>query len=190
MNRLPLFALFVFASIFTASATEPIKLAFRNSDVHEVLALYQSLTAKKIIYDNTVQGTMSLDLEAPVNREKAIELIEKSLFANGFSLIDISGDSVEVAGLGRNPRALGVPVYTKPEDIPKGERVFTFIIKLHHRDAAAIQQLLAQHIAASISTSVIADSKSGTIVVSERTSVIRSLLPIVAAFDIPEGDVK
>ncbi len=192
MNRLLLLLLTVcvFASVVTASADDEITLAFRNSDVREVVDLYQRLTDKKIISDLTVQGLVNLAVDTPVSRDKAIELIEKTFFAHGYSLVDVSSDTIEVVGLARNPRAVGVPTYTKPDEIPKGERVFTYIFKLQHRGATEVQQLLTQHIAKSIYTSVIADPKSDTVVVTERTSVIRSLLPIVAAFDVPQVDHK
>jgi len=184
MNRLLLFALLLFTSFLTASAKEPVKLAFTNADVREVIALYQRLTAKKVIYDNTVQGTVSLSEPAPVGQGKAIELIEKTLFADGFFLIDASGDTISIVGLARNPRSLGLPTLSKPEAIPAGERVFTYIFKLRHRAANEVAQLISAQIAPSTYTSVIPDQKSGTIVVTERTSVIRGLLTLVANFDV------
>ena len=98
MKTLLAFALFLFATIFTSTADEQINLSFKNSDIREVIALYQRLTGKKVIYSTIVQGYVSVLMDTPVSREKAIELIEKTLFANGFPLVDASDDTIEVVG--------------------------------------------------------------------------------------------
>jgi general secretion pathway protein D len=169
----------------SVSAEGKINLMFPNADVREVLGIYQKLTAKRIIYDNTVQGPVNLTTATPIPNDEAIKLIENLLFADGFSLVDKEDNTIEVVGLGRNARAIGIPTYSRQEEIPKGERVFTYIFKLKNRDAVEVQQLLGQQIAPTSYSSVVADSKSSTVVVTSRTSVINGLIPIVAAFDVP-----
>jgi len=42
------------------STQEMIRMQYPNSDVKEVLALYERLTQKKLVYDNTVQGPVNI----------------------------------------------------------------------------------------------------------------------------------
>jgi general secretion pathway protein D len=190
MKELNLVALILLMSFFTGMADEQIKLQFTNTDVREVIALYEKLTSKKMIYDNTLQGPVNLNVAEPVSEEKAIELIEKTLFSNGFALVDSASDTIQVVGLTKNARGEGIPTYSKPDEIPHGERVFSYIIKLQYREAIEIARLLDQHIAPSLYTSVVSDAKSNTVIVTERTSVVRGLLKAVAAFDVPPADKK
>ena len=182
---LPFLTAILFSSA-CVSADQQIQLTFPQTDVREVLALYGKLTSKRIIADNTTQGPVSLTTTTPIPANEAIKLIENLLFADGFSLVDKEADTIEVVGIGRNARAIGVPTYSKREEIPKSERVFTYIFKLKNRDAVEVQQLLGQQIAPTSYTSVTADSKSSTLVVTSRTSVILGLIPIVAAYDVPQ----
>lgn len=198
---IPLLALFTVCSAMATAAEQPLKpVSVKGSadekselsapDIQQIIALYQRLTRKKIVYDNSVQGPINLDIAALPEGDKAIELIERTLFANGFSLVDVSSDSIQLVGLARNPRTIGVPAYSKASDLPKGERVVTYIFKIQHRDAAELGQLLQCTIAPSIYTFCMPDSKTGTIVLTERTSVIRSLMPIVEALDAPKPAAK
>src|SRR3712207_5861839 len=66
------------ASAATASATAPpgapdmVTLQYPNSDVVDVLRLYETLTGKKLIMDNFVQGKINIFINKPIPREEAI----------------------------------------------------------------------------------------------------------------------
>src|SRR5947209_281121 len=55
-------------------------------DVCELLNRYAALTHLKIIRDNFVQGKVSIDDTAGLPAERAIEVIERTLFADGFAI--------------------------------------------------------------------------------------------------------
>src|SRR3954464_1495656 len=63
-----------------------VVLNFPNTDVNDVLAFYESLTHFKIIRDNFVQGKISISVGEPITPDKAIEIIERTLFADGFAI--------------------------------------------------------------------------------------------------------
>ena len=167
-------------------AGEQYTLSFQNTDVRDVLGFYAKLTGKKLVYDNTVQGPVTVVENTQVNADKAIELVEQTLFANNFSLVDLAPDTVEVLGLGRNARSIGVPCYKAGDEFPKGERIFSYVFKLRYRDPADIQKVLTAHAAPNNYTSVIIDPKIKAVVVTERTSVIRNWIKLVEQLDVPE----
>jgi type II secretory pathway component GspD/PulD (secretin) len=155
-----------------------------------VLRFYESLTGFKIIKDNFVQGKITVSVAEPITRDKAIEIIERSLFGNGYSIVQIEPDTVEVLGAGRNARSHGVPTISDAKDLPSGERVVSFLFKLKHRDPEKIQRVLAQYLSPPQAyTSFLIVPDTHALWVTERTSVIRQLIKVIEEVDVPESAV-
>lgn len=98
---------------------------------------YSRLIGKKIVMDNTFNSNelyrvLGLEDAGPPQR---INLIEKKLFLSGYSLVDADADTVTVLGPSKIPRSVGRPLYTRPKDLPAGERVFSYACKLEYCDA-------------------------------------------------------
>jgi type II secretion system protein D len=157
--------------------------------VRDVLAYYERLTGKKVIYDNTVQGTVNIVVSAPVSKEEAVRIIEISLLLNGYTLVPADRGILKVVSPAKNPRTTGVPIYSDEEQIPDADQVITFLFKLQYADPTELQQTLAQYISPQIFTSVVALPKSQAILITESTSVIRGLVKIIREIDIPPAEV-
>ena len=73
-------------------------------------------------------------------------------------------------GRSKSP-VVGVPVISDPKDVPKGERVISYVFRFKHRDAVEMQQLLGQYLSPPRAyTSLLADrTGSNTVVATERT---------------------
>jgi general secretion pathway protein D len=167
-----------------------VRLQFPNSDVQDVLRLYEQLTGKQLIMDNFVQGKVSIFLSRDVPREEAIKIIEMNLLMNGFSLVPSEGDIVKVIGTGKNPRTTGVPVISDESEIPSGDHVISFLFKLRYADATELQQVLNQYLQpVQPYTSILALPKASSVLVTENSSVIRSLAHIVNQIDVPPAEV-
>jgi type II secretion system protein D len=167
-----------------------VTLQFPNSDVVDVLHLYEQLTGKKLIMDNFVQGKVNIFLSRPVPRDEAIKIIEINLLMNGYSLVPADNDIVKVIGTGRSPRNAGVPIISDEADIPEGEHVVSFLFKLRYADPIELQQVLGQYLSPPQSyTSFLALPKSSSILITENSSVIRSLIHIVDQIDVPPAQV-
>jgi len=165
-------------------------LQFPNSDVVDVLRFYETITGKKLIMDNFVQGKVSIFLSRPVPRDEAIKIIEMNLLMNGYSLVPAGGDIVKVIGTGRSPRSAGIPIVSDEADLPEGEHVVTFLFKLRYADPVELQQVLGQYLSPPQSyTSFLALPKSSSILITENSSVIRSLIHIVDQIDVPPAQV-
>ena len=165
-------------------------LQFPNSDVVDVLRFYENITGKKLIMDNFVQGKVSIFLSRPVPRDEAIRIIEMNLLMNGYSLVPAGGDIVKVIGTGRSPRNAGIPLISDEADIPEGEHVISFLFKLRYADPVELQQVLGQYLSPPQSyTSFLALPKSSSILITENSSVIRSLSRIVDQIDVPPAQV-
>lgn len=178
------------ASPAVGAGDRMITLQYPNSDVVDVLRLYETLTGKKLVMDNFVQGKVNIFLSKPVPREEAIRIIEINLLMNDYALVPAQGDVVKVIGTGRNPRNAGVPIISDEADIPIGDRVVSFLFKLRYADPLELQQVLSQYLQPPKTyTSFLALPKSGSILVTENSSVIRGLVHIIEQVDIPPAEV-
>ncbi len=167
-----------------------VTLQYPNSDVVDVLHLYETLTGKKLIMDNFVQGKVSIFLSRPVPREEAIKIIEINLLMNGYSLVPADGDIVKVIGANKSPRNAGVAIISDEADIPAGEQVVSFLFKLNYADPIELQQVLSQYLQPPQSyTSFLALPKSGSVLITENSAVIRRLVRIIDQVDVPPAQV-
>ena len=113
-----------------------------------------------------------------------------NLLMNGFSLVPAEGDIVKVIGTGKNPRTAGVPIISDEADIPEGDHVISYLFKLRYADPQELQQVLGQYLSPPQPyTSFLALPKSSSILVTENSSVIRTLVKIIDQIDIPPAEV-
>ena len=173
-----------------AASESSVRLQFPNSDVVDVLRYYEELTNKKLIMDNNVVGKVNIFIAKPVTREEAIRIIEMNLLLNGYSLVPAEGDIVKVIGTGKNPRTAGVPIISDEADIPEGDHVISYLFKLRYADPQELQQVLGQYLSPPQPyTSFLALPKSSSILVTENSSVIRTLVRIIDQIDVPPAEV-
>jgi general secretion pathway protein D len=175
------------ATVAIAPAEDAVSLNFQNADVHEVLAYYERLTRCQLVLDNQIVGPLSLKTPAPVAIAKAIELIEATLFANGFPLVQIKPDTIRVFGIGKNVRDGPIPTVTTLEDLPSSERVVTYLCKLKHRDPTEMVQVLQQHLTPSSNgiSSLTVDYPVRAIIITDRTSSLREVIKLIGELDQP-----
>ncbi len=173
-----------------ATGPEMIRLQFPNSDVDDVLRLYENLTGKKLVRDNFVQGKVNIFISKEVPQEEAIKIIEMNLLMNGFSLVPADDDIVKVIGTGKNPRTTGVPIISDAAQIPEGDHVISFLFKLRYADPTELQQVLGQYLSPPQTyTSFLALPKSASLLITENSSVIRTISKIIDQVDIPPAEV-
>jgi general secretion pathway protein D len=158
--------------------------------VVDVLHLYETLTGKKLIMDNLVQGKVNIFISRPVPREEAIKIIEINLLMNGYSLVPAEGDIVKVIGANKSPRNAGVPIISDEADIPAGEHVVSFLFKLNYADPQELVQMIGQYLQPPQAfTSFLALPKSSSILITENSAVIRKLIRIIDQIDVPPAQV-
>jgi type II secretion system protein D len=168
-----------------------VKLQYPNSDVADILRLYEQLTGKKLVIDNFVQGKVSIFIAKDVPRDEAIKIIEMNLSLNGFSLVPVEDDIIEVVGTGKNPRAAAVPIISDESEIPPGDQVISYLFKLHYADTTELQQALVQYLsgAGTNNAPILALPKSGSLIVTQSAGIVRRLVKIVDQIDTPPAEV-
>ncbi|HEU5246795.1 MAG TPA: secretin N-terminal domain-containing protein, partial [Candidatus Udaeobacter sp.] len=179
-----------------APATPPpgapatVRLQFPNSDVVDVLHLYEQLTGKKLIMDNFVQGKVNIFIAKDVSREEAIKIIEMSMALNGISLVPAGRDLLEVVGAGQNPRKAPVPIVSDLSDIPAGNPVISFLFRLQYADPQELQQVLMAYFQGSSGTiNILALPKSSALLVTQNADIIRQLASVISQIDVAPAEV-
>ncbi len=167
-----------------------VRLQFPNSDVVDVLHLYEQLTGKKLVMDNFVQGKVNIFIAKDVSREEAIKIIEMSMGLNGISLVPAGRDLVDVVGAGQNPRKAPVPIVSDLADIPPGNPVISFLFHLQYADAQELQQVLMAYFQGSSGTiNILALPKASALLVTQNADIIRQLASVINQVDVAPAEV-
>jgi len=167
-----------------------VRLQFPNSDVVDVLHLYEQLTGKKLVLDNFVQGKVNIFIAKDVSRDEAIKIIEMSMALNGISLVPAARDIVDVVGAGQNPRKAPVPIISDLADIPSGNPVVSVLFKLQYADPQELQQVLMAYFQGSSGTiNILALPKSSSLLVTQNADIIRQLAGVIEQVDVAPAEV-
>lgn len=178
-------------SVDTSNFPKTVKLQFVNTDVADILDNYYApLTGKHVIYDNTIQGKLTIFINTPVEREEAIRILESQLMLSGFPIVHGEGDILKVINGTKNARTAGPPIFSDLSQLPEGERVVSFLIKPRFIDILELQQALSLYIPVQNQyTSFIALPKTGAILATENSSTIRRIMHLVDQLDVPPSNV-
>jgi general secretion pathway protein D len=172
------------------NAPATVRLQFPNSDVVDVLHLYEQLTGKKLVMDNFVQGKVNIFIAKDVSRDEAIKIIEMSMGLNGISLVPAGRDIIDVVGAGQNPRKAPVPIISDLADIPAGNPVVSFLFRLQYADAQELQQVLMAYFQGSSGTiNILALPKSSSLLVTQNADIIRQLANVIDQVDVAPAEV-
>jgi len=171
-------------------APATVRLQFPNSDIVDVLHLYEQLTGKKLVMDNFVQGKVNIFIAKDVSRDEAIKIIEISMALNGISLVPVSRDIVDVVGAGQNPRKAPVPIISDLADIPAGNPVVSVLFRLQYADPQELQQVLMAYFQGSSGTiNILALPKSSSLLVTQNADIIRQLAGVIEQIDVAPAEV-
>src|SRR5438093_513847 len=171
-------------------APATVRLQFPDSDIVDVLHLYEQLTGKKLVMDKFVQGKVNIFIAKDVSRDEAIKIIEISMALNGISLVPVARDIVDVVGAGQNPRKAPVPIISDLADIPAGNPVVSVLFRLQYADPQELQQVLMAYFQGSSGTiNILALPKSSSLLVTQNADIIRQLAGVIEQIDVAPAEV-
>ncbi len=164
---------------------DSVNIQFPKSSVLDVLALYESLTGKRMIRDSNLAGPeLSIMVSQPVPRAEAIRIIESSLLLNGYTIVPVDQNTIKILGPARMVRSEGLPLFTEVSQIINaGDQVMSFFVPL---------KFIAPQEAAGVVTGVVPPNAYGSIVpvptanaiiITDKTPVILKALGIIELID-------
>ena len=176
-----------------AGTEQSVPLQMLDTDVTQVLALYEKWTGRHLIYSTQLAGPIRIAISGQVPQSEAVKIIEMTLLMNGFNILPTEEPKIwKVTGATQSPKSVGVPFVDREELLPAGEQTVMFLFKLSHADPTELAATIQGGILVPTqggASSVTALPKAQSLLVTENTSIIRTLIRIVRAIDIEPAEV-
>jgi len=169
-----------------------IQLQFPNNGINDVLGIYELLTGKAVIKDSEIfEGKpLSLVTAQPVTQEEAIELIESCLQLNGYVLNQSrDGRSVRISmGNASQPSLTrGLHVAQSPEELPQGNSVASYFLRLQHLDPGEAATTFWSHLGLNKFGRITPVTSPPGLLITENSENIRQILRVADVLDVPQG---
>jgi type II secretion system protein D len=171
---------------------EKIVLQFPNNPVMDMLSIYELLTGVTLIKDtNILEGSpVSLATPRAVEKAEAVKLIEATLLTNGYAIImEPDGKSARILPA-RNQSANavqfshGVQFYTSPQDLPQGETIVSYFMKLDNLDPEEAGAMLSGHVGLSVYGRITPVLTPPGLLITESSTVVKQLINIRETLDV------
>ncbi len=175
------------------ASDQSVQLLFPNVTIDKVLPRYEQLTGYRIIKDSNLQGA-NLHINVTLPRDEAIRYMEATFLLNGYALMPTESPKtyklINYAG-GKNPRSEGVRIITRPEDLPLGEEVVSYVMPLTYVDPEeAVQTFSAVVPPHAQYGAITAVPNASLVVITDNVPVVRNLIDLHKHIDIPSTKVS
>lgn len=168
-----------------------IVLQLPNNPVAEVLSIYELLTGITLVKDTNIFEGAPISLVTPksVAKEEAVKLIEAALLTNGYAIVmEPDGKSARILPA-RNQGASavqfshGVRFYTSAKDLPAGETIVTYFMKLDYLDPEQAATMFSGHVGLSVYGRITPVLTPPGLLLTESSTVVKQLISIKEAID-------
>ena len=162
------------------------KIHLIQTTLQEALLDYEALTGKRVITDFAdLEEAVAIDTRGEIPHDEAIVFIEKSLLLNGYVFVPSGEKTVKLIKSANAPRAEGVPIVTREEDLPETDTLVTYVMHFDHVQAADVvasfSSIAPNHTYGAITA--LPDGK--TLAITENTAVIRKYIELQSYVDVP-----
>jgi type II secretion system protein D len=171
---------------------EKIVLQFPNNPVMDMLSIYELLTGVTLIKDTSILEGAPVSLATPraVEKAEAIKLIEATLLTNGYAIVmESDGKSARILparnqGANAVQFSHGVKFYTSAQDLPVGETIVTYFMKLDNLDPETAGTMLSGHVGLGVYGRITPVLVPPGLLITESSTVVKQLISIREAIDI------
>lgn len=182
------------ATVSASAATSKHRLIFPNAPVADLIAKYEELTGKHVIADNSVQGPVNLVINQELPSDEALRILEITLLFNGFHLVQSETDPkiVKATGTSQPPRRAGLKILVDPQELPPGEEVVMYLMKVKFADVQELASILQNAMPPSrqeYAPTVVALPKAQSLLLTENTAILRGLIRLVKEADVKPAEV-
>ena len=158
---------------------EKVTLDVRGLDIDNLLQFYSRTFGLTIIKDPNLTGPVTIMCPRPVSRQEAFDTLNSVLGVRGFTSI-LNGSVMKIVSVTKAVQSdVGLSVGRAPTQ--EGDLVITQMIPLKSADAVQLQSELTPLITAG--ASLIANSASNTLTVTDYASNVARLLKIIDQLD-------
>ncbi|GEP44348.1 hypothetical protein BGE01nite_36390 [Brevifollis gellanilyticus] len=172
---------------------DKIVLQFPSNPVMDMLSIYELLTGITLIKDTNILEGAPVSLATPkaVEKAEAVKLIEATLLTNGYAIVmESDGKSARILparnqGANAVQFSHGVKFYTSAQDLPAGETIVTYFMKLDNIDPEAAGTMLSGHVGLGVYGRITPVLSPPGLLITESSTVVKQLISIHEAIDIP-----
>ena len=169
------------------AAGDRITLNFQDAEIEAVVGAFGHLLNRSFLVDPRVRGKITLETPGPVTRARAYELLQASLRAQGFAVVDSGGLSRVVPEADAKLQA--GPVTFGSSTDRGGDQVVTQIFRLNYESASNLVPVLRPLI--SPNNTITAYPNNNSLVVTDYAANLQRLGQIIATLDAPStSDVE
>jgi general secretion pathway protein D len=162
-----------------AQPADKVTLDVRGLDVDNLLQFYSRTFGLTVIKDPNLAGPVTIMCPQPVSRQDALDILNSVLEVRGFTSL-LRGNVLKIVPLSKAVQS-NVGVSVGPSVGQEGDQVITQMVPLKSADAAQLQSELSPLVSAG--ASIIANSASNTLTITDYASNIARLLRIVGQLD-------
>ena len=163
------------------SSPDRIALNFKDAEIESVVAAFGHLLDRTFLVDPRVKGKITLETPKNVSRPKAYELLQASLRAQGFAIVEGNGFSRVVPEA--DAKLQSGPVRVGPQGDRDGDEVVTQIFRLNYESASNLVPVLRPLIAPN--NTVTAYPSNNSLVITDYAANLKRLAGIIAGLDSP-----
>ncbi len=191
-----------FGSADTTTTADPYALEdgfasvdLPNNSIADLLPFYELLTGKTLIKDTSIFEGAQISLVIPkskkVSTPEAIRLVEATLLANGYVIVsEPDGKSARILPTRGTTAAAtqfsqGVKFYVDAKDIPEGETLVTYFLKLTNIPPADATTMLSEHVGLNVYGRITPVAAPPGVLITESAGIVRQLIAISAVLDAP-----
>jgi len=158
-----------------------LALHFDDTELGRIVAAIGEATGASFVFDERLQGRVTLHVPRRVTREEALEILNVALRLRGFVAAPSPGGAFRIVP--RQDLPAVAPWRSEPT---RGESPLTTIVDLRHAAAESIVQTLTPLVGSAGLLAVVPSTR--TLVLAGAGADIHRLLQIVSALDAPDGD--
>lgn len=156
--------------------------------------IYTDLTGRKVAISNAaLTAEFHFVQKDPLSKADALQLLKVAALVEGFVFVP-SGpniDSLIFSQVAANVRGMGLPVYTRAEDLPESHEVVTYVMTLKNikpDDAKrTFEAVLMQQNSAYGSIAPVPNASS--VIITDNTALIRMLIELQKKIDVPSANI-
>jgi type II secretion system protein D len=175
-----------------ANANDLVPMQFPGTPIEVLIQHYKRITGKQIIEGQNLTGpTVTLHTPDRIPRQEAIRLMEAALLLNGIAVVPAGPNTVKILNVAaQNPRSEGLQIYTDLGELPNTEQIVSYFTNLNFIPVNEAVNILQTSIAPNPYTVILPIENNQSLVMTEKTSVIRQLIQLKELIDTPQASMQ
>lgn len=170
-----------------------INFTFPKLNAEGLGMLYRQLTGRRVVMTAEVKDLEIYFVQPPpITYGEAVDLLKASCLMHGFVFAPGGDgwDKLTTANAGTKPQTSDIPLVTSPLGLPDGDQVVRYVMTLKHMKPDEVSRVFTSVVSQFNSYgSVVSVPNASALIITENTSLIRTLIDLQAKIDVPSSNI-